>query len=99
MPHRTSRLSGLVTPRPALRTPAVTRLRPSPNLTPPLELGGVAERAKTAADFALAAGLFVATLPLMVACLMLVRLSSRGPAIYTQTRVGRGGRVFVLYKI
>ena len=31
--------------------------------------------------------------------MLLVRLTSRGPAIYTQTRVGRGGRVFTLYKI
>jgi len=99
MPHRTSRLSGLVTPRPALRTPAVTRTRPTPTLTPALAAGGVAERVKAAADFALAAGLLVATAPLMLACVVLVRLTSRGPAIYTQTRVGRGGRVFVLYKI
>src|SRR5262245_2951489 len=98
MPQRTSRLSGLVTPRPALRPPAVTRLRPSPTLSPPA-LPAVGERVKAATEFALASGLLVATLPLMVACLALVRLTSRGPAIYTQTRVGRGGRVFVLYKI
>jgi lipopolysaccharide/colanic/teichoic acid biosynthesis glycosyltransferase len=29
----------------------------------------------------------------------LVRLTSRGPAIYTQARVGRSGAVFTLYKI
>jgi lipopolysaccharide/colanic/teichoic acid biosynthesis glycosyltransferase len=30
---------------------------------------------------------------------VLVRVTSRGPAIYTQARVGRCGRVFTLYKI
>lgn len=100
MAQRTSRLSGLATPRPALRTPAVTRLRPPPSSTPPaLPLGGVMERVKSATDFALAAGLLVVALPVMLVCVVLVRLTSRGPAIYTQTRVGRGGRVFVLYKI
>ena len=31
--------------------------------------------------------------------MLLVRLTSRGPAIYTQTRVGYGGREFTIYKI
>ena len=29
----------------------------------------------------------------------LVKLTSRGPAIYRQTRVGRHGRHFTIYKI
>src|SRR5205814_6922127 len=70
MPHRTSRLSGLVTPRPALRTPAVTRTRPTPTLTPALPAGGVAERVKAAADFALPAGPPVARSPLLRACVV-----------------------------
>ncbi len=36
---------------------------------------------------------------MLLACILLVRLTSRGPAIYTQARVGRGGKVFTLYKI
>src|SRR5207237_10607340 len=39
------------------------------------------------------------TSPRMVVCGLLVRATSRGPALYTQTRVGQGGRVFTLYKI
>jgi lipopolysaccharide/colanic/teichoic acid biosynthesis glycosyltransferase len=58
-----------------------------------------AERVKTAADFVLAVALLVPALPLLMACVLLVRLTSRGPAIYTQARVGRGGRVFTLYKV
>jgi len=100
MAHRTSRMSGLATPRHALRTPAVTRLRPTPPAPPaPVPQEGVTERVKSVADFVLAAGLLVVSLPLMLGCVLLVRLTSRGPAIYTQTRVGRGGRVFTLYKI
>ena len=35
----------------------------------------------------------------MFAAMLLVRLSSRGPAIYTQRRLGLGGEVFTIYKI
>jgi lipopolysaccharide/colanic/teichoic acid biosynthesis glycosyltransferase len=78
----------------------VTRLRPTPPaVAPPGPLDGVGERVKSAADYVMAAGLLAVTLPLVLACVVLVRLTSRGPAIYTQTRVGRGGRVFTLYKI
>jgi lipopolysaccharide/colanic/teichoic acid biosynthesis glycosyltransferase len=99
MAHHTSRLS-VATPRPALRTPAVTRLRPTPPaLSAPLPTEGVGERVKSAADYVMAAGMLVVGLPLMLVCVLMVRLTSRGPAIYTQTRVGRGGRVFTLYKI
>lgn len=99
MAHQTSRMS-VATPRPALRTPAVTRLRPTPPaLAPSVPIDGVGERVKSAADYVMAAGLLVIAMPLMLGCVLLVRLTSRGPAIYTQTRVGRGGRIFTLYKI
>lgn len=100
MAQRTSRMTGLATPRPALRTPAVSRPRPQPVASPPaVPTGEVAGRAQAAADFALAAALAVATLPLLAVCVLLVRLTSRGPGVYTQKRVGKGGRVFTLYKI
>ncbi|MFM8272188.1 MAG: sugar transferase [Gemmata sp.] len=71
--------------------------RPHPAPPPaPLSPG---ERAKAAADFALALLLAVPALPVLLACTALVRLTSRGPAIYTQARVGRGGAVFTLYKV
>lgn len=54
---------------------------------------------KTFADRALAAVLLVATAPLMLLMMAIVKLTSRGPAIYTQPRVGLGGRTFVIYKI
>ncbi|MBN8905133.1 MAG: sugar transferase, partial [Rhodospirillales bacterium] len=55
--------------------------------------------AKPVFDMAAAAAMLVPALPLMVLCILLVRVTSPGPGVYSQTRVGRGGRVFTLYKI
>ncbi|VTU01385.1 sugar transferase : Sugar transferase, PEP-CTERM system associated OS=Rhodopirellula sp. SWK7 GN=RRSWK_02665 PE=4 SV=1: Bac_transf [Gemmataceae bacterium] len=102
MYQRTSRIAGLVTPRPVLRTPApTTRRRPAPApLAPTLPTrSAVGERAQAAADLVLAGAMAVVLLPVVLACVALVRLTSRGPAIYSQTRVGKNGRVFTLYKI
>ncbi len=99
---RVNRLSpARVSPRSELRTPAPqaprTRLNPGdPPALPQLTLG---ERVKSAIDFVLAALMLAPALPLLVVCVVLVRLTSRGAAIYTQARVGRGGKVFTLYKI
>lgn len=99
MASRASRLSAvLVSPKPALRTPAVS-IRPAPPLTLELAPAGLGTRVKAAADLGLAAALLVPGIPLMLACMFLVRVTSAGPAVYTQSRVGRGGRVFTLYKI
>jgi lipopolysaccharide/colanic/teichoic acid biosynthesis glycosyltransferase len=54
---------------------------------------------KGAVDVVLAILLLVLTAPLVLATLILVRLTSRGPAIYAQTRLGRHGRPFTLYKL
>lgn len=45
-----------------------------------------------------AISLFVVSLPLQAVIYALVRVTSKGPGIYRQTRVGRGGQQFVLYK-
>ena len=46
-----------------------------------------------------AAVLLVPALPVIVVLVMLVHITSPGPGIYRQRRVGLGGRVFTLYKI
>lgn len=90
-----------MSPRSVLRTPArkLRRIRLAPGSSlavPPPSLG---ERVKNAADFVFACLMLIPAFPLLVACVAIVRFTSRGPAIYTQARVGRGGRVFTLYKI
>jgi lipopolysaccharide/colanic/teichoic acid biosynthesis glycosyltransferase len=46
-----------------------------------------------------ALALLAAGTPVILLTMLVVRLTSRGPAIFRQTRVGRHGRVFVMYKI
>ena len=102
MAQSVNRLSAArVSQRSALRTLAhqVPRKRPVPADPPPVPPLSAGERAKAAADFVIAVLMLVPALPLLVVCVALVRLTSRGPGIYTQQRVGRGGAVFTLYKI
>jgi lipopolysaccharide/colanic/teichoic acid biosynthesis glycosyltransferase len=54
---------------------------------------------KVALDFLLAVVLLVLTAPLLLLSIILVKLTSPGPAIYAQTRLGRHGRPFTLYKV
>jgi lipopolysaccharide/colanic/teichoic acid biosynthesis glycosyltransferase len=50
-------------------------------------------------DHFVAALLLLPSLLLMAILIIVVRLTSRGPAIYAQRRVGRNGRIFRMYKI
>ncbi len=54
--------------------------------------------AKRAGDFTASAVGLVLTLPLMFLAALAVKLTSAGPAIYKQSRVGQHGRVFTIYK-
>lgn len=56
-------------------------------------------RYRLALQRALALVLLVPALPLMAVTIAIVRVTSRGPGIYRQTRVGFGGRNFVMRKI
>ncbi len=56
-------------------------------------------RWKSVPGFLLALALCVPGLPLILLLVLVVRISSRGPAIYRQVRVGRGGRAFTIYKL
>lgn len=88
-----------ISPRSALRSPSPQPRLRRPGAVPAVGPLSRAERAKAVADFALAALMLVPAAPVLLSCVALVRLTSRGPAIYTQTRVGRGGLVFTLYKV
>jgi lipopolysaccharide/colanic/teichoic acid biosynthesis glycosyltransferase len=54
---------------------------------------------KAAAEFALALLLSLATLPVLLAAALIIKLTSRGPAFYSQVRLGKGGRPFTIYKL
>jgi lipopolysaccharide/colanic/teichoic acid biosynthesis glycosyltransferase len=55
--------------------------------------------AKHAVEWLLALALLVAAAPFLVLAALAVKLTSRGPAFYSQTRVGRGGQPYTIYKI
>src|ERR1043165_8088430 len=57
------------------------------------------ELVKTLTDFGLAALLLVLTSPLVLLAAIAVKLTSTGPIFYSQTRVGRKGRPYAIYKI
>ena len=52
-----------------------------------------------AADLALATLGLALCAPLLLAAVVAIRLETRGPVIYRQTRVGRGGARFEMYKL
>jgi lipopolysaccharide/colanic/teichoic acid biosynthesis glycosyltransferase len=54
---------------------------------------------KRALDVFLALVLLFISGPVILLACLLVKLTSRGPVFYEQTRVGRGGRPFTIYKI
>jgi lipopolysaccharide/colanic/teichoic acid biosynthesis glycosyltransferase len=58
-----------------------------------------ARGAKRLLDVAGASILLVLTLPLMALCALLIRMRSAGPVIFAQTRVGRHGRPFTMFKL
>ncbi|QEL15547.1 sugar transferase [Limnoglobus roseus] len=65
----------------------------------PLAQGWLASRTRAGLDRGTAVALLIATAPVIALTALLVRLTSRGPAFYVQTRVGRGGRLFRIYKL
>ena len=70
--------------------PLLSVRRPAPHRTTQL--------AKAAYDRGLAALLLMLFAPVLLACALAVRLTSTGPVIYRQLRVGRHGRPFTILK-
>ena len=57
------------------------------------------ERLKRFTDLALGSLLAVVAAPIIIVAMALVRLTSSGPAIYKQVRLGRDNRRYTIYKI
>jgi lipopolysaccharide/colanic/teichoic acid biosynthesis glycosyltransferase len=64
---------------------------------PPV-IASLGERVRRAVDVAASGLALVLLLPLMSAIACVVKLSSPGPVIFSQERVGRGSRIFRLHK-
>ena len=56
-------------------------------------------RWKGALDRVVALLLLVPGLPIIAGLVVLIKLTSRGPGVYSQTRVGRYGPIFTMYKL
>jgi len=54
---------------------------------------------KAAFDRLLALVLLIPAAPVILLAALVIKLTSRGPAVYTQTRVGLRGRPFTIYKL
>jgi len=50
-------------------------------------------------DWVAALALLVLSSPLILVCAAFIKLTSRGPAFYTQDRVGKDGRIFKMIKL
>lgn len=64
----------------------------------PVRRGGWRAAAKRTFDVAGAATALVLTAPIMALCALAVRLTSPGPILFRQCRVGRDGQIFTLVK-
>jgi len=63
-----------------------------------VEFSGIKYAVKRTGDFIGAVFLLAALSPLFLVLSILIKMQSRGPAFFTQERVGRHGRLFKLYK-
>lgn len=78
--------------------PEIDRLTTEADVLLPDVLGWYAG-VKVLLDYTAALALLVPAIPLMLLAALAVRLSSRGPVFYTQTRLGLNGRRYKIVKI
>ena len=83
-------------PAASCKTRRVTPTRPA-LFEPPAK--PVYDAAKAVLDFLLTAMLIILAAPVLLLTALAVKLTSHGPVFYSQTRVGKNGRLFTLYKI
>jgi exopolysaccharide biosynthesis polyprenyl glycosylphosphotransferase len=62
------------------------------------ELGGLPQYSKRVFDFAISVLLLTVLAPLMIFIAVVIHLTSNGPALFVQNRVGMNGRMFRMYK-
>ncbi len=57
------------------------------------------EIAKECVDILLGAIALVVVSPVLAVCAVIIKVSSRGPVLYSQVRVGKNGKLFRMYKL
>jgi lipopolysaccharide/colanic/teichoic acid biosynthesis glycosyltransferase len=87
-------MPGSTTMKPIPKSVPATAAAPQPHLGQ-----GWYFRAKEVGDRLLAFVLLIPAAPMIALLVIAVRLSSRGPAIYRQVRVGKQGLIFTMYKL
>src|SRR5438309_11849854 len=86
-------------------TPSNDNPTPLPLEEAPLEHGLWLRRpiwygpCKTVLEFCTCLAMLVLAAPIILLAAVLMKLTSRGPAFYTQTRLGRDGREYIIYKL
>jgi lipopolysaccharide/colanic/teichoic acid biosynthesis glycosyltransferase len=84
--------------------PSATRTRKTAEVYTPLPIISAAPhasylRGRAVIEFTAALALAILASPVVLLAAVLVRLTSKGPAFYSQTRIGRNGKLFTIYKI
>ena len=80
----------------------IPRVRPRPwyEIPKPARLHPVMyERAKRLLDLAIAVAVVPLLMPIILICMVAVKLDTPGPALLRQPRTGKGGRRFKMYKL
>jgi lipopolysaccharide/colanic/teichoic acid biosynthesis glycosyltransferase len=85
--------------RPQRKRKATEALPAAPPAPPVRAVNGRYLLLKTVLEFLLTLVLLVLATPVILVTALIVKLTSRGPAFYTQVRVGRGGRLFTILKL
>ena len=80
-------------------TSGLRKVVPRPPSPEPLSRRNWYVAAKPALDTILALLLAFVTLPVLLLAAVLVKLTSRGPVLYSQIRLGRHGKPFSIYKL
>jgi len=65
----------------------------------PIRRDGWRARTKRLFDIAVAVSMLIASLPILVPAMIAVKITSPGPALFRQSRVGRDGQLFEMIKV
>lgn len=57
------------------------------------------DTSKRVLDLVLATAALILLLPVILLCMLIIKVSSRGPVLYRQVRVGKDGLPFLMYKL